>query len=113
MADDDRFAGMKDQLEAEDGADTEDETEEAADTSAQESEETAAFSFNETEKKTIYIRPETLDPVLDDLEFEVIAQLRREHDIRDLTGREFHDAVLHVAANHPDEISTLIAERRG
>ncbi|WP_411969035.1 hypothetical protein [Haloferax sp. YSSS75] len=70
-----------------------------------------AFEFEATTAKSIYVREETLER-LDDAEFEVESVLRREHDIRDLTGREFHDALIHVAATYVDEIADVVVERR-
>lgn len=71
-----------------------------------------AFEFEETTAKSVYVRPETI-AVLDDAEFEVESRLRREHDTRDLTGREFHDALVRVAAEHPDEVAdAILAARR-
>jgi len=106
MPDDNRFAGLSD---ADEEAD--DEPEEPAD--ADDAEEAAgpAFEFDATTAKSIYVRPETLD-LLEDAEFEVESLLRREHGIRDVTGREFHDAAVHVLAEHADEIVDRILEER-
>ncbi|QCJ46712.1 MULTISPECIES: hypothetical protein [Haloprofundus] len=70
-----------------------------------------AFSFEETTPKSVYVRDETLD-ALEDLEFEVEAALRREYGVRDVTGREFHDALVRVAAEHADDIAALVVETR-
>ncbi|MFC7205418.1 hypothetical protein ACFQJC_18050 [Haloferax namakaokahaiae] len=70
-----------------------------------------AFEFEATTAKSIYVRRATLDQ-LDDAEFEVESLLRREHDIRNLTGREFHDALVRVATEYPDEIVGAILETR-
>ncbi|KTG26673.1 hypothetical protein [Haloferax profundi] len=70
-----------------------------------------AFEFEATTAKSIYVRTETLDQ-MDDAEFEVESRLRREHDIRDLTGREFHDALVRIAATYPDEIADAIVRTR-
>ena len=109
MPDDNRFAGLSD-------AD-----EEAAEESAEEStppeaegEEPAggpAFEFDATTAKSIYVRPETLE-TLEDAEFEVEMLLRREHGIRDVTGREFHDAAVQVLAEHADEVVERILDER-
>ncbi|GAB7012737.1 hypothetical protein [Halolamina salina] len=105
MPDDNRFAGLSD-------ADGDDQPEEPAD--SEDEEETGAgpaFEFDATTAKSIYVRPETLE-VLEDAEFEVESQLRREHGIRDVTGREFHDAAVRVLAEHADEIVDRILDER-
>lgn len=70
-----------------------------------------AFEFEETTAKSIYVREETLD-VLEDTEFEVEMLLRREHGVRDVTGREFHDAAVRVLENHPEEVVDAILAAR-
>ena len=71
----------------------------------------AAFPFDATEKKTVYVRPETLEG-LDDARALVDAQLRTEHDVRDLTGREFYDAVFRLAADDTEGLIDEILEAR-
>ena len=70
-----------------------------------------AFEFEATTAKSVYVRQETLD-MMDDAEFEVESLLRREHDVRDLTGREFHDALIRVAAEYPEEIVDVVLDTR-
>ena len=106
MPDDNRFAGLSD---ADEGA--EEEPEEPADADDEESGSGPAFEFDATTAKSIYVRPETLE-VLEDAEFEVESLLRREHGIRDVTGREFHDAAVRVLAEHADEIVERILDER-
>ncbi|KPN31615.1 hypothetical protein SY89_02364 [Halolamina pelagica] len=104
MPDDNRFAGLSD---ADEGAD---DAEEPADEEAEEG-GGPAFEFDATTAKSIYVRPETLE-TLEDAEFEVEMLLRREHGIRDVTGREFHDAAVRVLADHPEEVvEQILAER--
>ncbi|GAB6880588.1 hypothetical protein JCM17823_28620 [Halorubrum gandharaense] len=73
--------------------------------------DTPAFAFEQTGAKSLYLRSSTVD-VLDDTEFEVEAVLRREHDVRNLTGREFHDAAVRVLADHADEIAERVVDAR-
>lgn len=73
--------------------------------------DTPAFEFEQTGAKSLYLRSSTVD-VLDDTEFEVEAELRREHDVRNLTGREFHDAAVRVLADHADEIAERVVDAR-
>ena len=105
MPDDNRFAGLSD---ADDGAD--DEPDEQGDETETE-DGGPAFEFEATSAKSIYVRPETLE-LLEDAEFEVESALRREHGVRDVTGREFHDAAVRVLADHADEIVDHILEER-
>jgi hypothetical protein len=119
MPDDNRFAGLSEQVDGaaiddrEAATDEPDATDqEAAGSTRSDDDGTGpAFAFDETTAKSIYARPETLT-LLEDVEFEVETVLRREHDVRDLTGREFHDAAVHVLAEHVDEIAARIDAAR-
>ena len=113
MPDENRFAGLSDAEKEEERADAEPESEEEPD-EPEESEETGpAFEFDETTAKSIYVREETLE-LLEDTEFEVEMLLRREHGVRDPTGREFHDAAVQVLAEHTDEVvERILAARDG
>lgn len=124
MPDGNRFSGLGDVVEgsetdaaeesnAEAKAGTSDadapKSEPAADTESESS--GPAFEFEDTTAKSVYVRSETLS-VMDDAEFEVESLLRRDHDIRDVTGREFHDALVRVAADHPEEVASVIVSSR-
>lgn len=115
MPDDNRFAGLSDAEKEElDAADPETESADDSDGGADGDEASAggpAFEFDATTAKSIYVRPETLE-TLEDAEFEVEMLLRREHGIRDVTGREFHDAAVQVLADHADEVVERILEER-
>jgi hypothetical protein len=120
MPDENRFSGLGDVVEEDEPeADGEESGEsasaetsdDAAQTEDPESSGGPAFEFEDTTAKSVYVRPETLS-VLDDAEFEVESLLRRDHEVRDLTGREFHDAIVRVAADHPDEVVTAILAAR-
>ncbi|WP_318570883.1 hypothetical protein [Salinigranum marinum] len=126
MPDDNRFAGLSEQVDGPADDDREAATDatdatNATDATDQEAAQSTssgpddgagpAFTFDETTAKSIYARPETLT-LLEDVEFEVETALRREHDVRDVTGREFHDAAVHVLAEHVDEIAARIDAAR-
>ncbi|UHQ95355.1 hypothetical protein [Haloterrigena alkaliphila] len=83
----------------------------AGSSDSDESDDPAAFPFDATEKKTVYVRPETLDE-LEDARALVDAQLRTDHDVRDLTGREFYDAVFRFAASDTAGLIDEILEAR-
>lgn len=70
-----------------------------------------AFAFDETTKKTVYVRQETID-ALEDARALVDAQLRTQHDVRDLTGREFYDAAFRLAAADTDGLIDEIRDER-
>lgn len=124
MADENRFAGLGEQIE-EEGA-TQSDVDEAAVESSNETDATdgvdepseeevseggPAFGFDATTPKSIYVRKETLE-LLEDAEFGVESILRQEHDVRNVTGREFHDAMVHVLTEHVDEIAARIHDVR-
>ncbi|MDS0300460.1 hypothetical protein NDI76_17060 [Halogeometricum sp. S1BR25-6] len=130
MPDENRFSGLGDVVEepeadAVEGAETsasdadtsasgpEPESEPETETKEAESESSfgPAFEFEDTTAKSVYVRSETLS-VMDDAEFEVESLLRRDHDVRDVTGREFHDALVRVAADHPEEVAEVIVGTR-
>jgi hypothetical protein len=122
MPDDNRFAGIGDQLDQperaadDDGDAAADETETTdatteTDSSADGEAGGPAFAFDETTAKSLYVRDGTLE-LFEDTEFEVEAALRANHGVRDLTSREFHDALVHVAAEHVDEIADRIDTER-
>ncbi|ELZ84848.1 hypothetical protein C453_12556 [Haloferax elongans ATCC BAA-1513] len=108
-------ANAVDENQSTDGADqsADSEPEPSAESSQHDDDEPdgPAFEFEATTAKSVYVRQETLD-VMDDAEFEVESLLRREHDIRDLTGREFHDALIRVAAEYPEEIVDVVLDTR-
>jgi vacuolar-type H+-ATPase subunit I/STV1 len=128
MADENRFAGLGEQIEEEEeeegatqpGVDEEalestdetDATDEVDEPSEEEvSEGGPAFGFDATTPKSIYVREETLE-LLEDTEFGVESILRQEYDVRNVTGREFHDAMVHVLTEHVDEIAARIHDVR-
>ena len=123
MADENRFAGIGEELEEKDSTqpsvdketlesiDESDATDGADDPSEEESEGGPAFGFDATTPKSIYVREETLK-LLEDAEFEVESILRQEHDIRNVTGREFHDAMIHVLTEQVDKVAARIHDVR-
>lgn len=116
MPDENRFAGLGEQIAPEEPEDADassgDVGDDAADTEEiAESEGGPAFEFEETKAKSLYVRPDTLQ-ILEDTEFEVESILRREHGVRDLAGREFHDAVVRAIATNPEAVAELILDLR-
>jgi hypothetical protein len=125
MADENRFAGLGEQLEGEEDVTPSDVDGEALESSGEtnategvdelpedeESEGGPAFGFDATTPKSIYVREETLE-LFEDAEFEVESILRQEYDVRNVTGREFHDTMVHVLTNHANEIAARIHDVR-
>jgi hypothetical protein len=114
MADDNRFKGLRDELdknETEANPENETTTKTSEDTPEEGKGEDAAFPFDATEQKSVYALPETFGD-LDDAEFDVQVKLRKDHDVRDVKRREFFDAALQVAAEHPDEVAERILQGR-
>jgi hypothetical protein len=109
MPDENRFAGLSDVEEGPEEPEEEQDTEQDQDAESEEA--GPAFEFDETTAKSIYVRPETLE-LLEDTEFEVEMLLRREHGLRDVTGREFHDAAVRVIEEHVDDIVDEILDAR-
>lgn len=112
MPDDNRFTGVSDAEKEElDAADAEAESETEDGDADEQPAGGPAFEFDATTAKSIYVRPDTLE-ALEDAEFEVEMLLRREHDIRDVTGREFHDAAVQVVAEHAEEVVEQVLDER-
>lgn len=114
MPDENRFAGLSEaekEAQREEAAEEEPAEEESAEPEESPDSGGPAFEFDATTAKSIYVRPETLER-LEDTEFEVEMLLRRNHGIRDVTGREFHDAAVRVLEDHAEEIvERILAER--
>ncbi len=70
-----------------------------------------AFPFDDATKKTVYVRPKTVDD-LEDAQALVDAQLRTDHDVRNLTGREFYDAAFRLAASDTEGLIDEILDAR-
>ena len=124
MPDENRFAGIGDAVEEpeDDASGGERTTETGNETvaNAESNESTgnsdapadpAAFAFDDTVQKSVYVRPETFEE-LEDAEALVNAQLRTEHDRKDLTRREFFDAVFREAADDTERLVERIKRMR-
>ena len=112
MVDENRFAGLSEAEEAEPEPEPEPEpAEDESDEREDGDKGGPAFAFDETVQESVYIREETAQQI-DDAKFEVEALLRREHDIRDLAGREFQDALLRIGASDPEALVEQIVNER-
>jgi len=70
-----------------------------------------AFEYDDVKQSPPYARPEAWTALEDALDLDVVRSLR-ETGIRNEEKRELHDAVLRVAADHPDEIAEAVREAR-
>ena len=69
------------------------------------------FEFDDVKQSPMYARPEAWAELEDALDLEVVRELR-ETGIRNEAKRELHDAVLRVAARHPEEIADAVRDAR-
>lgn len=70
-----------------------------------------AFEYDDVKQAPLYARPEAWTALEDALDLDVVRTLR-EAGVRNEEKRELHDAVLRVAADHPDEIAEAVQEAR-
>ena len=108
----DRFDGLAAALEAADvtrecGDSGEEGSTEESDSMPNE----PAFPFDATTPHSVYVRDNTL-AAIDDVEALVDARLRTERGIRNLTTREFYEAVLQVAIDDSDGIIQRVMANR-
>ncbi|MCG1003222.1 MULTISPECIES: hypothetical protein [Halobacterium] len=73
--------------------------------------EEPAFEYDDVKQAPMYARPESWTALEDALDLDVVRTLR-EAGVRNEEKRELHDAVLRVAADHPDEIADAVREAR-
>ncbi|WP_018129155.1 hypothetical protein [Haladaptatus paucihalophilus] len=70
-----------------------------------------AFEYSEVRQRPLYARGDTWGEYEDAVGITVVPELRRQ-GIRDEEKREIHDAVLTLAAEEPERLVEIIAERR-
>ncbi|MGB9965613.1 hypothetical protein [Halobacterium sp. CBA1126] len=70
-----------------------------------------AFEYGDVKQAPMYARPESWAALEDALDLDVVRTLR-EDGVRNEEKRELHDAVLRVAADHPDEIAEAVQRAR-
>lgn len=88
-------------------------SDDAGDQSPESVSDAPAFEFDEVKQSPLYARPEAWNALEDALDLAVVRALR-EAGVRNEAKRELHDAVLRVAAEHPEEIAEAVeAARRG
>lgn len=109
---DDPFGDLEDTIDDgstdQDSASTPDSSDQAAD--SQDEAGGPAFAFGATTQRPLYAREdawEAFDDVLLDVEVAL-----REHDIRDATKSEMHDAALRVLADEAEAVAEQIAAAR-
>jgi hypothetical protein len=70
-----------------------------------------SFEYSDVRQRPLYARGETWDEFEDAIGITVVPELRRQ-GIRDEEKREIHDAALTLAAEEPERLVEIIAERR-
>ncbi|WP_440009473.1 hypothetical protein [Halomicrococcus sp. SG-WS-1] len=73
---------------------------------------TPAFEFSSDLRRSIYTREQSWQSFEDGRDLEMTRVLR-DHDVRDVTSREVHDAMVRLAAENPDELARLVLDSRG
>jgi hypothetical protein len=71
-----------------------------------------AFPFVNNHVESIYPRPETWDAFRDVVDLD-LERTFREHGVRNMSGREIHDAALRLAAENPEALARIALEARG
>ena len=73
---------------------------------------TPAFPFEDSNQRPIYPRLESWELFEDAIDFEM-KRTFRDHGVRNMSGREIHDALVRLAAEMPDEVARYALEARG
>lgn len=74
--------------------------------------ETAAFEFDETVHKALYVLESVADEFDDIITYDVERDLTREHGLKNVTKSEIHNAALAVVSEHPELIVERVREQR-
>lgn len=75
--------------------------------------EKPAFGYDSDMQTALYARPKTAEAFEDALEFDVNSILKRENSVKNVAGREYGDAVLRLAADHPELVAQYVMDARG
>ncbi|MDQ2074426.1 hypothetical protein RBH20_17950 [Haloarcula sp. H-GB4] len=70
-----------------------------------------AFPYDDASQEAIYPRSDTWDEFEDMLDFEVKRELR-DAGLRDIPKREYHEALLKLAMEHPQRLAELVKNGR-
>lgn len=121
MPEDDPFADL-DEMAGGDGQDVDDSEQSSEPTGKSEPSTTSpptrdpltdpAFPFDDATQRPIYAREESWDEFEDVRDFEV-KRILRDEGIKKVSGREFHDALLRLAAENPEEFADAVKDARG
>lgn len=75
--------------------------------------EEPAFPFVQGDMQTnVYVREETRETRDETQQFEV-DRILHEHGVKNVAGREHHDAIFRMAADHPELWARYVMEARG
>jgi len=70
-----------------------------------------AFPYDDASQEAIYPRSDTWDEFEDTLDF-VVKRKLRDAGIRDIPKREYHEALLKLAIEHPQRLAELVKSGR-
>lgn len=98
-----------------DATDTTDTTpDRAQDAGQSDPREDPAFPFDQSSQQTnVYVREQSQEAWADAKDFEIKRTLRQDRDVRNVEGRELDDAMVRLAADHPDLVAAYVMDARG
>lgn len=121
MSDDDPFADL-DEMAGGGGKDVDDSEQSSEPTGKSTSSTTSplardpltdpAFPFDDATQRPIYARQKSWEEFEEVRDFEV-KRILRDDGIKKVAGREFHDALLRLAAENPEELAAVVKDARG
>lgn len=109
MPDEDRISGIGEALEADDADEANESYESDASRTGSSS---VGIPPEDTKKTTVYGRRESLNAFRAGLS-KAEADLRSEHEINDVQGKEIQDAALKLIGESPEELVERVLEERG
>lgn len=71
-----------------------------------------AFPYSEVVQDARYVREET-DTAWEDARDLEVERVLRQHDVRNVAGREYDDALFRLGADHPELVAKYVMEARG
>jgi len=76
--------------------------------------EEPAFEFDQSSMQdNVYVRESTQDAWGDAKQFDVERILKQDHGVRNVQGRELDDAMVRLAADHPELVAAYVMDARG
>jgi hypothetical protein len=101
-----------DTTEADETADPVEPTSTVDEVSAADPYDEPGFAFDETTQRPLYAREDTWEAFEDVCDFDA-KRLLRDDGLKNVEGREFHDAALRLAAANPEALAEHVRQARG